>query len=181
MPLFTKDPFHDPKPILERVFAYIVYRIGEGPDAEDVMSDVVERALRYRASFNPRKGDPAAWMIGIARRSLDRGDLPIPVETIPERPDTTGFEDAIALRLTLDETLKRLEPRDRELLALRYGADLTVPQIARLLDIKANTAQVGIGRALTRLRVLLESSGGGDASAPVTFSPGPGVLEMYTD
>ena len=34
-------------------------------------SEAFERALRYAKSFDPDKGEPAAWLIGIARRCVD--------------------------------------------------------------------------------------------------------------
>ena len=68
--IFGRDPLADPEPLIRRVYAYVAYRIGGGPDAEDVTSEVFERALRYRDGYDPSKGDPAAWLIGIARRRL---------------------------------------------------------------------------------------------------------------
>ncbi len=65
-----RDPLADPAPLVRRVYAYVAYRLGDGPDAEDVTSEVFERALRYRESYDSRKGDPAAWLIGIARRCV---------------------------------------------------------------------------------------------------------------
>ncbi len=54
----TRDPFADPQPLIRRVYAYVAYRVGDGPDAEDVTSATFERALRYRDRFDSRKGDP---------------------------------------------------------------------------------------------------------------------------
>ena len=75
-----RDPFADPQPLIRRVYAYVVYRIGDGPDAEDITSATFERALRYRDRFDSRKGDAAAWMIGIARRQISDhyGERPLP-------------------------------------------------------------------------------------------------------
>ncbi len=56
--------------MIKRVYAYVAYRIGDGVDAEDVTSEVFERATRYRATYQPTKGEPIAWLLGIARRTL---------------------------------------------------------------------------------------------------------------
>jgi RNA polymerase sigma factor (sigma-70 family) len=61
--------------------------------------------------------------------------------------------------LALSGAVGRLEARDRELIALRYGADLTARQIAGLLDLKTNAVEVALHRALGRLRTSLEGSG----------------------
>jgi DNA-directed RNA polymerase specialized sigma24 family protein len=54
------DPLADVERLIRRVYGYVAYRIGDGPDAEDVTSETFERALRYRSSYDPRRGDPAA-------------------------------------------------------------------------------------------------------------------------
>jgi DNA-directed RNA polymerase specialized sigma24 family protein len=59
--MFERDPLANPEPLIRRVYAYVAYRIGDGADAEDVTSDVFERALRYRESYDQSKGEPAAW------------------------------------------------------------------------------------------------------------------------
>src|SRR3954454_11058268 len=60
----NQDPLRDPAPLIKRVYAYVAYRIGDGADAEDVTSEVFERATRYRATYQPSKGDPVAWLLG---------------------------------------------------------------------------------------------------------------------
>ena len=59
------DPLDNPEPLVRRVYAYAAYRLGDGPDAEDVTSETFERALRYRQTFDPNRGTPAAWLVGI--------------------------------------------------------------------------------------------------------------------
>jgi RNA polymerase sigma-70 factor (ECF subfamily) len=151
------DPLADPQPLIRRVYAYVAYRIGDGPDADDVTSETFERALRYRSSFDPRRGDPAAWLIGIARRCIADAVLggDTPTDELPDRAGE-GHEDDALLRLELRGAVSRLDERDRELLALRYGADLTARQIAELLDLKTNAVEVALHRALDRLRRQLD-------------------------
>ena len=164
------DPLADLQPLIRRVYGYVAYRIGDGPDAEDVTSETFERALRYRSSFDPKRGDAAAWLIGIARRCIAdaalRGDTP--TDELPERPGPGHEEDAL-LRLELHGAVSRLDERDRELVALRYGADLTARQIAALLDLKTNAVEVALHRALGRLRRQLDppEPEPGPATAPV--------------
>jgi DNA-directed RNA polymerase specialized sigma24 family protein len=56
----------------------------------------------------------------------------------------------------------RLDDRSRELLALRYGADLKAKQIGELLDMETNAVEVALHRALARLRVIVEEPDGLD-------------------
>ena len=155
-----RDPFANAAPLIRRVYAYVAYRIGPGPEAEDVTSETLERALRYRASFDPRRGDAGAWLIGIARRCIaDAALRPLPMsdDELPER--TRGdHADEVFERLELRAAVAQLAERDRELVALRFGADLTARQIAELLDMKTNAVEVALHRALATLRSLLERS-----------------------
>ncbi len=158
--MLRRDPLANPEQLIRRVYAYVAYRIGDGPDAEDVTSATFERALRYRDSFDPRKGEPLAWLIGIARRCLAEAHAhtAVPVADLPEAPDPGNQEDKALRRLWLAGALAHLDERDRELVALRYGADLTARQIADLLDLRTNAIEVALHRALGRLRAFLGES-----------------------
>ena len=57
--------------MIRHVYAYAAYRLGDGHDAEDVTSEVFERAIRYRRSYDRSKGEPLGWLLGIARRCAD--------------------------------------------------------------------------------------------------------------
>ena len=146
------DPLINPGPLIERVYAYVAYRVGGGADAEDITSETFERALRYRRSFDPRRGDAVAWLIGIARRCIADRALRSPDET----PATEGFvesHEARSLRsLELAAAVSALPERDREIVALRFGADMSAREIARALDLRTNTVEVALHRAMARLR-----------------------------
>jgi len=156
------DPFTDPAQLLGRVYAYVAYRVGDGYAAEDVTSEAFERALRYRDSFDPRRGDPASWLIGIARRCIADAALrrELPTGEPPERP-IEGHEDGAVRRIELAAAVAQLDERDRELVALRYGADLTARQIGELLEMRMNAVEVALHRALAKLRAILDPDGAG--------------------
>ena len=165
---FHKDPLAHPEELIRHVYAYAAYRLGDGHDAEDVTSEVFERAIRYRKSFDRSKGEPLGWLLGIARRCAD--------DALSKRrrpPDEPGLDEIAAIgsveedtvrRLTLDRALAQLSERDQELIAMRYGAELTAPQIAEVMDAQTNAIEVALHRALGRLRRILESE---DAEAQV--------------
>jgi RNA polymerase sigma-70 factor, ECF subfamily len=170
--MVSRDPLSNPEELIRRVYAYVAYRIGDGPDAEDVTSDTFERALRYRASYDPGKGGGLTWLIGIARRRISSG-ASAPGGPVVERPEPAASgdleEDSIR-RLTLSAAVAELDERDRELIALRYGADLTARQIAALLELRTNTVEVALHRALARLRTRLEHT---DAAEPAKKTQAP--------
>jgi RNA polymerase sigma-70 factor, ECF subfamily len=168
-PFLRRDPLADPEPLIQRVYAYCAYRLGHGPDAEDAAADVIERALRHRASYDARKGTPTAWLIGIARRVVSdvaAGRL----LTVEELPQEAAPERDVALRVDLARMVERLDEHDRELIALRYGADLTAKQIGELLGMTTHAVEMGLHRALGRLRSELER--GGPEYSPRALRPG---------
>jgi RNA polymerase sigma-70 factor (ECF subfamily) len=155
-----RDPLADPERLIRSVYAYVAYRIGTGPDAEDVTSEVFERALRYRGSYDPKQGEPIAWLIGIARRCISgAGSNPhTTLDAIAERAAPGDLADEAVSRLSLADAVSQLGERDRELIALRYGADLTGRQIGALLDLTPNAVDVAVHRAVERLRQVLDGA-----------------------
>lgn len=165
----SRDPLENPAPLIRRVYSYVAYRIGDGAEAEDVTSDVFERALRYRESYDESRGQPLAWLLGIARRSIDdaRRRRPEVVSVHENEQDHASAEDlegSALRRLNLASAMNRLEERDRDLLALRYGADLSARELAVLLDLKTNAVEVALHRARARLQAQLRQD---DAQAAV--------------
>lgn len=166
--MFGGDPLADPAPLIRRVYGFVAYRIGIGPDAEDVTSGVFERAVRYRHTYKPSKGEPTAWLIGIARTQVadHARRAPAGAGELIDEASGDDFADASAQRLTLHDAVAALPERDRELIALRYGADLTAKEIGRLLGLKTNTVEVALHRALTRLRAEVDD---GPTTLPVAL------------
>jgi RNA polymerase sigma-70 factor (ECF subfamily) len=156
--VLRRDPLALPEPLIRRVYSYAAYRVGAGPDAEDVTSETFEHAVRYAHSYDARKGEPIAWLLGIARHCADRH--------LGSRLPGTGMdvdlvaagelESAAIRRIEVRAAVAELGARDRDLIALRYGADLTAREIAELLELKTNAVEVALHRALARLRALLE-------------------------
>jgi RNA polymerase sigma factor (sigma-70 family) len=157
-----RDPLHRPEEAIERLYAYAAYRLGPGAEAEDVVSETIERALRYRSSYDPSAGTAIAWLVGIARRCIAdalrerarRVDVSVD-ELAGVQPD---FSSQVALRSDVRQALEALEERERELIGLRYGADLSAREIGALLDVRTNTVEVAIHRTLAKLRLALEGS-----------------------
>jgi len=64
--------------------------------------------------------------------------------------------------------MRQLDPRDRQLIALRYGADLKVKQIAAAIEERTNTVEDALHRALRRLRRILEDAGDEEPAETMT-------------
>ena len=170
----ARDPLADPGPLIRRVYAYVAYRIGDGAEAEDVTSETFERALRYRDSFDPKRGEPVV-LADRDRAPLHRG-RPHARRSTLRAPGRSGrhrcdVEAETVERLTLAQAVERLDERDRELIALRYGSDLSARQIGELLELRTNAVEVALHRALARLRKLLEGEDDRQAEARLRERP----------
>ena len=156
--MIRRDPLADPEPLIKRVYAYVAYRMGDGAEAEDVTSATFERALRYRNSYDPNKGDPVSWLFGIARRCVSEAlvERSLQAGELPELEDPADVAGDTLRRLDLQQAMERLEVRERELLALRYGSDLSTRQISDLMDATPNAIDVALHRARQRLRTVLD-------------------------
>jgi RNA polymerase sigma factor (sigma-70 family) len=127
-----------------------------------VLADTFERVLRTRARFDPRRGSEKNWLYSIALNIVrDRARRQTAEQRAYERVQAPGgaadeLEEALAGRDALRGALAELSEEEREAVALRYGADLTVPEIAKLTGEKLTTVEGRVYRALRKLRVLLE-------------------------
>ncbi len=157
--MLRRDPLRDPELLLRRVYSYVAYRIGPGPDAEDVTSETYARALRARDTYDPSRGTPIAWLIGIARRCLAEAmtDRPLLSAQPFDRPDAGDLEERSIRRVELAAAVASLDEREQELIALRFGADLSARRIGEILGLRTNAVEVALHRALLRLRDRLEA------------------------
>jgi RNA polymerase sigma-70 factor (ECF subfamily) len=171
-----RDPLADTEALIRQVYRYAAYHLGDGPEAEDVTSEVFERALRYQNSYDARRGKPIAWLIGIARRCIDdaRKLRPPAVSASAEKAAQGDLEEEVVRRLSLLNAVASLGERDRELIALRYGAGLTAREIGEFVGARTNTVKVALHRARARLRTAL---GEEDASTAPAAPPGRVTIE----
>ena len=138
------------------VFAYVMTILADRAAAEDVVAAAYERAYRKRRSFDRRRGSERTWLFGIARNAaLDElRRRRRTAHLAAEPPDTAApetDEDAIR-RATVRAALQRLDPRDRELIALKFHGDLSNAEVARVLGTSETNAGTRIHRAVTKLR-----------------------------
>jgi len=140
------------------VYAYVASLLRDAPAAEEVTAAAFERAYRKRNRFDPQRGEPRAWLFGIARNAaLDelrrRGRQ---AELTAEPADLHSGADQGAEHsersLAVSAALERLEPRERELIALKFFAGLENREIARVLDLSESNAGTKLHRAMTKLR-----------------------------
>lgn len=142
----------------EGLFSFLVYRTGDRSLAEDLLADTFERALRHRRRFDLRRGNRKTWLYAIAlnvlrdhlrRRGVEAGANEQTDQLSPlERSGTETVEN----RDLVSRALVTLSSEEREAVALRFGADLSLPEMARVLGEPLTTMEGRVYRALRKLR-----------------------------
>ncbi len=149
----------------EALFAFLVYRTGDRQLAEDLVADTFERVLRARTRFDPRKGSEKNWLYAIAvnlvrdqarRRSVEAEVLQR-VGAYDSRLLDDGAQGAVEERDAVGRALATLREDEREAIALRFGADLKLREVAGVLGEKESAVEKRISRGLQKLRQELES------------------------
>jgi RNA polymerase sigma-70 factor (ECF subfamily) len=129
--------------------------------AEDVVQACLLRAWQRWSTFDPSRGSARGWLVGILldrcrrhrTRSLRRAD-PWPDAML----DASGAADP-ENRLDVEQSVRGLAPRQREVVVLHYLADLPVLEVAQLLRISEGAVKAQLHDARARLRAILEAGG----------------------
>jgi len=144
------------------VFAYVATLLRDRGAAEDVTAQAFERAFRKSKSYDARRGSERAWLFGIARNAaLDelrkrKRTAELAAEPVDVAHETEEEADRALRRAAVRAAITALEPRDRELIALKFHAGLDNAEIAGVLGVSVSNAGTRLHRALTKLREILD-------------------------
>ena len=146
------------------LLAFLEYRTGNIELARDVHADTFERVLKTRFRFDPRKGSEKTWLYTIALNILrDQGRRraaearAIDKVGAGSRPDDWSDEaERLDNRDAVRRGLAALPDDEREAVAMYYGADLSLEEIARITGTRATTIKGRLARARDRLRDVLD-------------------------
>lgn len=147
----------------QALFGFLVYRTGDRALAEEVVADTFERVLRARRRYDRRKAKEKTWIYAIALnrlRDLKRSEAAErrAVEQVAGSAGAAGPSplDDVEHRDTVARAMEVLSDEEREAMALRFGAEMTVPEIAKLLGEPLPRVEGRVYRALRKLRDELE-------------------------
>jgi len=150
------------------VWRYARARVPDHADAEDVTSEVFARAARAWDRYDPARGSVGAWLAGIAHHVVAdwwRGRGPeLPVDDVAMAgsdmaADPAGSPERMAeVRAGAAEVRRHLDmltDREREALALRFGAGLTSAEVGEVLGVSDAGARMLVYRAVGKLRAVM--------------------------
>lgn len=147
-----------------RVYRYILARTGNPYEAEDLTEEVFLRMLDAIDRFQWRDAPFSAWLFRIAhnavisqrRRDGARGRSAPLSEALPI--DNEGPEELVENRITLNEVMRAaqtLPETQRQVIALRFGAGLSVAETARAMGKGEGNVKVIQHKAIAKLREML--------------------------
>lgn len=144
--------------VLPRLYHYFWYRVGDGRVAEDLVGETFERAWRSRGGYRRALGVEAQWIFGIGKRvAADHFRRVRSSEAVRGVGRTAGRSaEEEAERHEESELLRKLlhglGERDRELVAMKYGAGLSNREIARLTGLTESNVGTILHRVVLWLR-----------------------------
>lgn len=146
-----------------RIYRYALYRLQDAQAADDITAQVFEKTLTNIKQYQPARGSFGAWIFAIARNAINKHLQVqtvrrwISLDAVLHRPVENSLSvEEIAVqneRLSrLMPLVKELDERERDLLALKFGAGLTNRRIAQLTGLTASNVGVILYRTLHHLR-----------------------------
>jgi RNA polymerase sigma-70 factor (ECF subfamily) len=152
---------------VDRVFRTVRGMLHSDADAEDVTQDTLLTVLTSLDRYSQRSGVRfVAWVTTIAlntARRRFRRQRPVTTDTgdLFERPDeSVDLErdaDAARARAALLEAIATLDPLERDIVSLRYGAELNASEIAKLVRLRPDNVRKILERTRSHLREQIES------------------------
>jgi len=151
------------------LFGTAVLMTGNRAVAEEQVQEALLSAWRGIRGF--RRGNPVKpWLMRILVNAVLAHQRRRTIETVRfngngqeepdyDNPDPAETLDALENRLELRRSIAGLSPDHRRVVALRYFAGLTVPEVARALGVREGTVKSRLHRALAILRQQLDEPG----------------------
>jgi RNA polymerase sigma-70 factor (ECF subfamily) len=144
---------------MPRIYNFFRYRVGDGPEAEDLTSVTFEKAWRARHRYRRDLGAFTTWLFAIARNvAIDHYrqiQANVPLEEALDVPAVEAADAAAERRsdaARLSHLLSLLPEREREILSLKYGAGLTNRAIARMTGLSESNVGTIVHRTVALLR-----------------------------
>jgi RNA polymerase sigma-70 factor (ECF subfamily) len=144
---------------LPRVYNFFRYRVGDGPVAEDLTSLTFEKAWTARHRYRRDLAAFSTWLLAIARNvAVDhyrRRREHAPLEAAAHVPAADTADGPAERRSDLERLgrlLGQVPDRERELIALKYGAGLTNRAIAGVTGLSESNVGTLLHRTLAALR-----------------------------
>ena len=143
---------------LPRLYNYFRYRLGDESVAEDLTSVVLEKAWLKRHRYRKDRAAFSTWLFAIAQNEViaylrkQRVSLPISMAENEAGETTEAVAEQSQDLRQLSRLLADLPERERELVSLKFGADLNNREIAVVTGLSESNVGTILSRVLQKLR-----------------------------
>ncbi len=144
---------------VDRVYLYVLARIGDRFEAEDVTASVFLQALTHLSNYSDRGVPLSSWLYRIAHNLVsnwyrDHSRDPIPLETPDpiELPDLEGMLERLELGMQVRRALQALPLERQRLIVLKFVEELPNAEIGRLMGRSEGAIKALLHRTLGGLR-----------------------------
>ncbi len=153
---------------VDRIYRYLLARLTEPADAEDVTTEVFMQAMRSLPSYKPKGTPLIAWLFRIAhnqavnymKKRTRRKEAPLTETSASyDSPEEEALE-----KVRLEQVVGAMEvltDLQRQVLNLRFAADLSIAEVAKVMDRKEGAVkflQFSALRALRKVGSLQEAA-----------------------
>ena len=146
------------KALNKPLFGYVFIRLQNRELAEDLTQEVFVKAWRFRETFDETKSSLKNWIFVIATNLLrdhykkKKIELEEMHENIAEKGDLAEDVKKDDLIAFVFKKIIHLPERDQELITLRYKSDLTIEEVAEVMEMEYSATKVAIHRAIKKLQ-----------------------------
>jgi RNA polymerase sigma-70 factor (ECF subfamily) len=153
---------------VDSIYQYVRLRVGDKQSAEDITSTVFTTLIESIAKGNAPQKSLRGWLFQVARHKIydtygKQSNLPL--ETIDQMESMDANPEAEFGKNLTRETIRRvilqLSPDQQEIILLRFDQQLSLKEVADIMNKNVNTVKALQLRAVQRLRKLIEQETNG--------------------
>lgn len=149
---------------IDRVYSYVVVRVGSRPDAEDITSRVFLKAFQSIGAFKWTGAPFSAWLFRIAhnevvdyfRREKPKARLEEDIPTPPGLDPEVLAEQSLSWEM-VRQALEWLTPAQRQVIELRFAGGLSTAEVAKVMKKREGAIKALQHSALISLRKRLST------------------------
>ncbi len=143
-----------------KIFGFVYKRVGQKQTCEDIVAEVFMKVFTNLKEYRHQGTSFGCWIYKIATNKLidyyrGRGSKTVAAAELPEIVAKENIEEQIGQKIQLEKVQKiicELPENYQEVINLKFFAELSNQEIAKIMKISENNAGVLIFRALRKFR-----------------------------
>lgn len=150
----------------KRVYNYIYYRVNNHHTSEDLVSITFEKVITKMDTYSEKKAPFEVWLFAIAKNTVNdycrkyKTQKLISIDLFKELISKRKTPEEIILTAEINDKLLKaldiLSPRERNIVALKFGGNLKNKEIAKLLNLTESNIGVILYRLMKKLKDKIE-------------------------